>query len=117
MTTHVELQDQVVQLAGLYRWRHLHVRRSIGKGRRWVTATNLVGWPDLLLMRPDQGWVAAELKIPPDKASAEQDELLGYLGSMPSCRAFLWTPADWDQIQATLAVPVPSTLSQRWSPQ
>lgn len=102
--THIEFQDQVLQLAHAFAWRHLHVRRSIGKGRKWVTTTNLKGWPDLLLMRPDRGYVAAELKIPPDKASPDQAELLGFLDSMPSTVAKLWTPDDWDDIKATLAI-------------
>lgn len=106
--TEVEFQAQVVELAGLYSWRHLHVRRSIGKGRRWVTTTNLVGWPDLLLMRPDRGWVAAELKVPPGKATPEQLELIEFLATMPATKAVLWTPGDWDDVMATLAVPLPS---------
>lgn len=101
--THVEFQEQIVELAHLFGWRHLHVRRSIGRNKRWVTATNIKGWPDLLLMHPDVGYVAAELKIPPDKATDEQRELLAYLGSMPSTAARLWTPNDWDDIEATLA--------------
>lgn len=105
--THVEFQAQVVELAGMYRWRHLHVRRSVGKGRKWVTATNLKGWPDLFLFRPDQGYVPAELKIPPDKATDEQTELLAYLGRMPATAPKLWTPNDWADIKATLAVPMP----------
>lgn len=102
--THTEFQQQIVELAHAFGWRHLHVRRTVGRGKKWVTATNLKGWPDLYLMRPDRGYVAAELKIPPDKATPEQAELLAYLGSMPSTVAKLWTPADWDDIQATLAV-------------
>lgn len=101
---HIEFQDQVVQLGSMFGWRHLHVRRTIGRGKKWVTATNLRGWPDLTFMRPDIGWVPAELKIPPDTASAEQVELLAYLGTMPATFPKLWTPDDWDDIEATLAV-------------
>jgi hypothetical protein len=102
--THTEFQQQVVELAHMFGWRHLHVRRSIGRGRKWVTATNLTGWPDLQLMRPDRGYVAAELKIPPDKPTPEQIELLQFLNLMPNTVAKLWTPDDWDDINATLAV-------------
>jgi len=102
--THTEFQQQILELAHAFGWRHLHVRRSIGKGHKWTTTTNLKGWPDLLIFRPDRGYVAAELKIPPDKATPEQAELLAYLATMPSTVAKLWTPADWDDIQATLAV-------------
>lgn len=105
--THTEFQQQVVDLAHAFHWRHLHVRRSMGKGRKWTTTTNLKGWPDLLLLRPDRGYVAAELKIPPDKATPEQAELLEYLATMPATVAKLWTPRDWDDIERTLAVRAP----------
>lgn len=105
--THVEFQQQIIDLAHAFSWRHLHVRRSIGKNRKWVTTTNLKGWPDLLIFRPDQGYVAAELKIPPDSPTPEQAELLAYLATMPATVAKLWTPDDWDDIQATLAVRAP----------
>lgn len=101
--TETDFQGHVVELAGICGWRHLHVRRTIGRGRKWVTATNLIGWPDLLLMCPVRGWVAAELKVPPNKATPEQLELLEFLATMPGCRAFLWTPNDWPAIETTLA--------------
>ena len=102
--THIQFQAQIVELAGMFNWRHLHVRRTIGRGKKWVTATNLKGWPDLTLMRPDIGWVPAELKIPPDEATPEQLELLKFFGTMPSTFPKLWTPDDWADIEATLAV-------------
>lgn len=103
--TETEFQSQVVELAHLFRWRHLHIRRSIGKGRAWTTTTNLVGWPDLVLMRPDVGTVAAELKVGRNRPTPEQAELIAFLGSLPGWRAYVWTPGDWDEITATLAVP------------
>lgn len=102
--THAIFQDQVVDLAHITGWRHLHVRRSIGRGNKWVTATNLKGWPDLFLMRPDVGYVAAELKIPPDSPSVEQAELITFLSTMPATRAYVWTPNDWPEIESTLSV-------------
>lgn len=59
-------------------WRWLHVRKSIGKGRRWVTTTNVVGWPDLAPCwspRQPGRHLALELKVPPDTLSAEQVEV------------------------------------------
>jgi hypothetical protein len=101
--THEEFQGQIVQLAHTLGWRHLHTRRTIGKHRRWVTATNLKGWPDLMLMRPPDGLIFAELKIPPDKPSPEQEELLEYLAGYPFAISAIWTPADWDIIEHVLA--------------
>lgn len=43
--TEADWQGQVIDLAHAYQWRHLHVRRTIGKGKKWVTATNVAGWP------------------------------------------------------------------------
>lgn len=79
--THIELQAQVVEIAKLLGWQHLHVRRSIGKGRQWVTATNIIGWPDLLLWNPRQPGrhLAIELKVPPDRLSPEQEKVLADL--------------------------------------
>ena len=82
MSTEAEFQEQVVQLLNLTGWRHLHVRRSIGKGRKWVTATNLVGWPDLLCWHERQRRVLAlELKTETGKTTAEQDAVLASLGA------------------------------------
>ena len=47
--TEVEWQAQVIQLARLLGWPHMHVERSTGKGSRWTSATNVTGWPDLTL--------------------------------------------------------------------
>lgn len=81
--THVELQSQVVEVAKLLGWAHLHVRRSIGKGRQWATTTNVVGWPDLLLWNPRQPGrhLAIELKVPPDRLSADQEKVLDELAA------------------------------------
>lgn len=81
--THEELQQQVIDLAHLLGYRHLHVRRSIGKGRRWATTTNVVGWPDLLLWsrRQPGRHVAIELKVPPDKVRPEQQACLDELAA------------------------------------
>ncbi len=94
--THTEWQAQLVDLAQAYGWRHLHVRRSIGKGKTWVTATNVKGWPDLLLWHPDCGGVlAVEVKVPPDEPTPEQSDVLDELAAagVPS---YVWYPDDLD---------------------
>lgn len=76
---HKELQTETIRLAKMYGFDHLHVRRSIGKGRTWVTATNVVGWPDLLLWSPQRQpgrHIAVELKVPPDYLSVDQRRCL-----------------------------------------
>lgn len=67
-----DFQEQVVSLMGLLGWHHLHVRRTIGRGRKWVTSTNLAGWPDLLAWSPRRRRVlAAELKSERGQATPE----------------------------------------------
>lgn len=105
--TEAEFQEQVVELARICGWRWLHVRRTIGRGQRWTTSTNLKGWPDLMLMRPPDGLIFAELKTD-QKGSAttpEQDELLEYLAGYPFATAVVWRPSDWPEIQAALSRP------------
>lgn len=97
-----EWQEQVIDLAHLYSWRHMHVRRAIGKGRRWVTATN-VAWPDLTLWHPGQGrTICAELKSATGVVTAEQRRVLDELDAsgVPS---YVWRPDDLDDIAAILA--------------
>jgi len=79
--THTEWQGRVVDLAHMLGWSHLHVRRSIGRGRRWVTATNVEGWPDLFLWREGihghvPGVAAIECKVPPDDLTDAQRAVL-----------------------------------------
>jgi hypothetical protein len=99
--THVEFQAAVVDAMHLFGWQHLHVRRSIGKGSKWVTSTNIKGWPDLFAWHVVGGFLAAELKVPPDTATADQDAVLASL-ALAGARAFVWTPHDWPAINAAL---------------
>lgn len=76
-TQHEAFQRQILEVCTIYGWKHLHVRRAIGKHRGWVTPTNLIGYPDLTLFNPKRGGVCAiEVKIKPDKPSDEQVEIL-----------------------------------------
>ena len=100
---HDEWQQQVIDLAHALGWRHLHVRRTVGRGRQWTTSTNRKGWPDLFLWHPTRGGVAAiELKTPGSpKVTAEQTEVLAELeaAGVPTLVAM---PADLDAVQAFL---------------
>ncbi len=85
---HIELQEQIIQLAHLLGWRHLHVRRTVGRGKKWVTSTNLPGWPDLFFWHPSgrTGPRAIEVKIPPDTLKDDQRAVLASLeaGGIPT---------------------------------
>lgn len=101
-----EWQAQVIDLADKLGWTHLHVRRSIGKGRRWTTATNLDGWPDLTLIRPtpehDGEIVFVELKSETGKVEPEQEavhDLLRRAGH----DVYVWRPSDLEAAGARLS--------------
>jgi len=73
-------QQQFVQLAGYLGWKHLHVRRSLGRGRKWVTATNIDGWPDLHLWHETiQRAIYVELKSEAGRLRPQQIDVLGSL--------------------------------------
>ena len=99
--THEEFQDQVVQLARLLGWRHLHVRRTVGRGKRWTTATNVKGWPDLLLWGPGRGFVALELKVGRDAATPEQLAILDEL-RLAGAAAMVARPVDLEEVRRLL---------------
>jgi len=96
-------QAQVVELAHLLGWKHLHVRRSIGKGRSWQTTTNVVGWPDLLMWSPRRPGrhIAAELKSAKGVVSDEQRAVLDDLAAA-GFETYVWRPSDLDQVRDVL---------------
>jgi hypothetical protein len=96
-----DFQKQVVELAGICGWHHLHVRRTIGRGRKWTTSTNLAGWPDLLLWRTGEV-IAAELKSERGVVSPEQCEVLDSLRDA-GVRCFVWRPSDFEAIAKVLS--------------
>lgn len=98
----VEWQAQVVQLAGMLGWRHNHTRRSIGKGRKWTTATSVVGWPDLELWHEQQQRVIyAELKTRTGRLTPEQKATLISL-ARAGCEVAVWRPADLPDVHEAL---------------
>lgn len=100
--TEAEFQAQVLDLARIFGWRSMHVRRSIGKQRRWTTATSCDGWPDLFLWNAKQGrHLAAELKSESGKVRPEQDEVLASL-EFAGVAVYVWRPSDLDEIARVL---------------
>jgi hypothetical protein len=94
--THTEWQQTVVDLLHTLGWQHLHVRKSVGRGRRWTTTTNIVGWVDLFAWHPAKGGVVAiEIKVRPDSPTVDQ------LAVHASLRAagiptYVWYPEHFD---------------------
>jgi hypothetical protein len=86
-----EWQQQVVDTATLYGWRHFHaydMRRSDP------------GWPDLVLCRPPEVLVV-ELKSSTGRLSAPQKE---WLSALSGCglETAVWRPEDFDAVHARL---------------
>lgn len=100
--THEEWQAQVVELAHYLGWDHLHVRRTIGRGKKWTTSTNKKGWPDLFLWHPRRGFVAIELKVGRDKATEEQVAVLASLEEA-GARVTVAYPNDLDDLRRMLS--------------
>lgn len=96
-----EWQQQVIDLAQLLGWNHLHVRRSIGKKKQWTTSTNRKGWPDLFLWHPRHGCAAIELKAGKNQPTPEQLEVLTELAAAGVTTLVAW-PADIDDVAAVL---------------
>lgn len=82
-------------------WNHLHVRRTIGRGNRWVTSTNRIGWPDLWLWHPVLGFAALEIKVGADKPTPEQTAVLAELEAA-GARTMVAYPHDLDAVVALL---------------
>ncbi len=101
-----EFQSQVITYAKLRQWkvasfRKVRVQRNDGS-TYWETpvAADGAGWPDLVLTRGKRK-LAVELKVPPNKPTAEQVEWLASLRATGD-ETYIWYPKDWGTIDATL---------------
>lgn len=92
-----DLQQRIVQAAGLYGWRCAHFRPA-RTTQGWRTPMQGdVGVPDLILARDGQV-LLAELKSRRGQTTPDQDLWLEALGD----HGRLWRPADWVAIQNEL---------------
>lgn len=100
--TEADWQQQVIDLAHHLGWQHMHVRRSIGKGRRWTTATNVKGWPDLTLWNErQQRIVFVELKSTNGTVEPDQETVHASLRAA-GLEVYVWRPDDLDVAHAAL---------------
>jgi hypothetical protein len=96
-----EFTDQVLQLAGLYRWRTFHVRPGrTANGWRTPVQGDGKGFPDLLLLRGGR-IVVAELKVGTRQTTVEQDDWLA-AWEATGAEVFVWRPCNWNQIVEVL---------------
>ena len=104
--TENEFQTQVISLARLLGWKVAHfrsvrVQRANGS-IRWQTPVqgDGAGFPDLILVRGSR-LLVVELKVPPNKCTPEQEDWLEAFRNAGR-EVFVWTPADWPQIELSL---------------
>ena len=99
--TEAQWQRQVISLAQTLGFRVAHFRTAMNARGRYMTpvAADGAGFPDLLLVR--ERVIVAELKTRTGKTSAAQDAWLEAFQAA-GIEAFVWRPADTDEILATL---------------
>jgi hypothetical protein len=90
-----EWQEVVVAAMRSLGWRHNFTRRTIGRGKKWTTATSCVGWPDLTAWHPRHGLIFVELKAEHGVVSEAQHDVLDSLREAGQ-RVFVWRPSDFD---------------------
>ena len=93
----------VLQLAKLCGWRVAHFRPArTATGWRTPVQGDGKGFPDLLLIHERRGaLLVAELKVGRGKVTADQDAWLAAFEAA-GVPAYLWSPAEWDQIERVL---------------
>ena len=89
-----EWQPQFLDLAHMLGWQHMHVRRTIGKGRKWTTGTSVKGWPDLTLWHEGQvRLIFVELKSDDGRLSPDQEVVLASLDAAGQ-ETYVFRPSD-----------------------
>lgn len=86
--TERDLTRFVADCAVRFGWARYHTHRS---------DFSPAGWPDEVLCRPPR-LVIAELKSAKGKVSDAQQRWLDLIGGVPGVEAYLWRPADQDEI-------------------
>jgi hypothetical protein len=96
-TTEDQFLRAVTQAAKLHRWKVWHP---------WISLHSAQGYPDLTLVRDGQ-LILAELKRVGGTLRPQQVEWAEQLQLVADANRYvayyLWTPADWDFIEQTLA--------------
>lgn len=100
-------QAQVIAFAQLHKWRVAHFRKVRVQRKNgqvyWETpvAADGTGFPDLILIRGAR-LLVVELKVPPNKPTAEQIAWLGSFRGIADLYVTVWTPDDWPTIEKEL---------------
>lgn len=83
--TERQLQEAIVECAGLFNWLCYHT---------WLSMNSAAGFPDLILARAGR-LLVIECKSATGKLTAAQETWLGVLGGIPSCEVHVCRPVDW----------------------
>jgi hypothetical protein len=104
-----EFERQIVDLATIFGWRAVG-HRPMRTKQGWATGWKYdgTGWPDLTLIHDTGKIIVAELKIPPNKLSAEQQSWKTTLetcanNSHGHIEYHLWTPGHFNDILRQLS--------------
>ncbi len=90
--THADFQWQIVKYAKLCGWDYQYW---------WRTLKSPKGFLDLVLVRQPR-LIFAEIKIPPDVLSKEQQKWFNIWKQMPQVEVYIWKPDDWNDIEQIL---------------
>lgn len=104
--TEQNFTDDVIAMARKYGWRIAHFRPGrTAKGWRTAVQGDGKGWPDLVCLRAGV-MIVAELKVPPNKTTAEQEAWLEDFRELAKyctrIEVFEWRPEDWPEIEMVL---------------
>jgi hypothetical protein len=87
----------VCELAALGGWRVYH---------GWISVRSSPGWPDLVLTKPGQPVIYAEIKLDGKRPTPAQAAWLEALAQASGTEVYCWRPSDWPAIAARL-LPAP----------
>jgi hypothetical protein len=94
--TETTFQHAVTELAALGGWRVFHA---------WLSVRSHPGWPDLVLTKPGQPVIYAELKLDGKQPTPAQQTWLEALAAATGTEVYCWRPSDWRAIAARLLPP------------
>lgn len=103
-------QDQVIELAHIYRWRVAHFRPAqTNQGWRTPVSADGKGFPDLVIVRAPE-LIIAELKSQQGVLSADQKIWIADMQQVAAVASsnvevYVWRPSDFDEIQTRLSQP------------
>jgi len=96
------LQDNILEVAKLFRWRRAHFRPARTKhGWRTPVQADGKGFPDLILVKPPR-LIIAEVKRQDTYPNEYQREWLEDFAGLGCVEVYTWKPQDWDDIVSIL---------------